>query len=116
MDTNRDEWHFLNPLRDSDEGPASLPSSELWGREVYDTEGRPVGTIDSIARTHGGAVRAIVRTDGRPRRFVFVDLDAAVFEGDAVVVPFKGRESSDAEDRPTPRLRVVWPLTLRRRG
>src|ERR1700681_2037442 len=98
MQTDRSEWQIFKPLRDSEEGPASLASSELCGREAYDTEGRPIGTIDSIVRPHGGPVRAIVRTDGRPRRFVFIDLGMAAFDGDAIVVPITGRESSAAEE------------------
>ena len=116
MQTDRGDWHILKPLRDTYEGPPSLASTELWGRELYDTNGRRLGTIDSIVRPHGGPVRAIVRTDGRPRRFVFIDLGMAAFDGDAIVVPITGRESSAAEEWPTPRSGFVWPLTLRRRG
>src|ERR1700737_4118573 len=116
METDRGEWHIVKPDRDSSQGPASLPSNQLWGREVYDTKGRPLGTIDSIVRTYDGPVRAIVRTGKRPSQSVFVDLGAAVFQGDAVIVPFARRAGNDAEDRPTPRLKLVWPLALRRRG
>jgi sporulation protein YlmC with PRC-barrel domain len=66
--------------------PASIPSSELWGRDVCDPDGHRVGTIDSITRTYRGRVQAIVRTGKRPQRFVFVNLDGAVIVDDAVIV------------------------------
>lgn len=68
------------------QAPWSVQSSQLWGRKVHDHQGRELGTIDSVVRTYGGAVRAIVRPNRRPRRFVFVDLREAVFDRKGVLV------------------------------
>jgi ribosomal 30S subunit maturation factor RimM len=58
--------------RSPDESPASFPSNELWGREVYDAAGSRLGTIDSVVRTFRGGAKAIVK-NGRLSS-MFVDL------------------------------------------
>jgi sporulation protein YlmC with PRC-barrel domain len=67
--------------------PGSVPSSELWGREVYDARGIRLGTIDSVVRTNGRN-KAIVIGNRRSPRSIFVELAAAAFDGDVVVVPW----------------------------
>lgn len=74
-----------------------MASSDLWGRTVYDTEDRNLGTIDSIARTAGGPVRAIVRPALGHRRFVLVDLSAAFLREPALVVPAAAPSAEAAE-------------------
>jgi PRC-barrel domain len=97
------------------EGPWSAPSRDLWGREVYDSKGRHIGTVDSIARTYHGGARAIVRTRARgPRRFVFINLDEAEFDGDALIVPASSLPSPDNESGAGARPRIAWPVGLRR--
>jgi hypothetical protein len=96
-----------------DHGLDALPASSLWGRDVYDSAGRRMGTIDSIVRNLGGPVKAIVRTARRPRRFIFVDLEGAVFDGESVVVASiaTGDIASDAPPearRGIPRLLAGW--------
>ena len=68
--------------------PLRMPSAELWGREVRFADGERVGRIDSIIRTYGGPVRALVRVPGLRRQFKLVLLDdAVVLDGDVVVLP-----------------------------
>lgn len=104
----------MESLSDHDRGPADLPANELWGLDVHDTEGRPIGTIDSIARTIDGPAQAIVRTAPRPHRFIFIDLTHAVLEGGAVVVPAVRDFGPAALARTEPPLTVNWTLQLRR--
>ena len=77
--------------------PALMASSELWGRPVRDTQGRDLGTIDSIARTAGGAARATVRSVSGKRRLVLVDLSASVLRDSVVVVPAAAPPGETAE-------------------
>ena len=79
-----------------------MASSDLWGRTVYDTEDRNLGTIDSIARTAGGPVRAIVRPARGDRRCVLVDLSAAFLREEALVVPATA-PPAEAAERPAVR-------------
>ena len=92
------------------EGPWSAPSRDLWGLEVYDTRGHRLGTIDSIARTYHGGARAIVRTRRRgPRRFLFIDIDEAEFDGDAVIVSASSLQRPHAENGAGARPGIAWP-------
>lgn len=93
---------------------ASLPSNELWGREVYDAAGLRLGTIDSVVRTFGGGAKAIVKNRRLPS--TFVDLDTATFDGEAIAVPWTRAEGSTSEFGAPQRRRLIWPLTLRRHG
>jgi hypothetical protein len=100
--------------RQPEKGPQDVPASELWGRRVYDTQRLLIGTIDSITQTLGGSKRAIVQTSRRPRHFVFVELQDAVFEGEAVVVPAPSRQPSGAEGSPS--VGMTWSAGARRHG
>jgi len=85
-----------------------MASSELWGRAVQDTQGRDLGAIDSIARTAGGSVRAIVRPATGKRRFVLVDLSAAVLRRRVVVVPAAAPSAETAERAAVPQRELSW--------
>ena len=85
-----------------------MAASELWGRAVHDAQGRDLGTIDSIARTAGGPVRAIVRPARGKRRFVLVDLSAAVLRGSVVVVPAAAPSAETAERAAVPHGALTW--------
>ena len=99
------------------EGPTSLPSSELWGRKVLDTDGRILGTIDSIARTVGGPVRAIVLVTRRPRHFALVDLSQGLMRGDDVIVPSRvNGPRLEAGSAPSRDFYPLWPAALPRRA
>jgi hypothetical protein len=99
-------------LRQPEQDPLDVPASELWGRQVCDTDGLLIGTIDSIVQTLGGTRRAIVQTSRRPRHFIFVELYDAVFQGEAMVVPALPRQHSGAEGSPS--VRLTWSAGARR--
>jgi sporulation protein YlmC with PRC-barrel domain len=90
---------------------SSLLSSELWGRQVYEATGRRLGVVDSVVRTHRGGVKAVVR-NGR-RHAVLVELEAATFDGEAIVVPWSRAESSTRAKGASASWRRLWPAFLR---
>jgi len=64
-----------------------LRASELWGKKVYDTNGRFVGDVVAIASRHGVVRKVVVqrpRYGGRVR--LLPDTDGRV-DGTGLVIP-----------------------------
>ncbi|HYM97976.1 MAG TPA: hypothetical protein VET26_11800 [Candidatus Sulfotelmatobacter sp.] len=73
--------------------------TELWGKKVYDTNGRLLGEVIAITSRHGVVRDVVIR---RPRHSpirLAPPIETTV-DGERVVVPMPGLDK-------TPRLRVV---------